>query len=174
MFNFKNQNSRLRQHPIVVSHSMDTPKLFLLLLIFVSVSVAGQVPKEYKRIILDNKINKKVTIKNKESESDITFLGVVNTDNGTKKYYVLKEFTAVRAASTWHGHSSVYFVDTKFQKSIRYDLAMPENLPYKLSHDKLLFNYKDCSLTKEYSQDLKLKLPSHICVAPLDCYPRED
>jgi hypothetical protein len=149
-------------------------KLLLFSYFLVLESLAGQVPKDYKKTILDNKINKTVTTKNNEIERDVTFLGIVNTSNGAMRYYVIKEFFTIRAANTWHGHSSVYFIDIKFKKTIKYDLAMPENLPYKLIDDKLLFKYKDGLLIKQYSQDLKLKLPSNICVAPLDCYPREE
>jgi hypothetical protein len=150
---------------------METPKLFLFTLLFAPLLSLGQVARELKSAINSNKVGKTINRKSKENESELTFLGTVNTDYGKTKYYVLKEFLNVRAASTWHGHSSIYFIDLQFKKSIRYDLGMPRNLPYKLSHDRLLFKYKDNAMVKNYWQDLKPRLISDICVAPSECYP---
>ncbi len=150
-------------------------QLLFFYLIFSSSSVDGQVSSIYKRIIRENKINRMIEIKGTGQETELTLLGIVNTNMGTKKYYAIKEFHTVRASSTWHGHSSLYFIDMNLKKFIRYNLSMPDNLPSKLSGNKLFFNYKDSlKIPRRYMQDLKAKLPPNICVAPFDCYYRED
>jgi hypothetical protein len=71
-----------------------------------------------------------------------------------------------------HGHSNVIYLDKKLKEKKRYELGLPEELPYKLENNTLYFKYLDEKSNKKkiFKNNVGTELPEIICVEPTNCY----
>lgn len=147
-------------------------KIQILILITISFTsyLLGQ--SEYKKYIVANSSKKTHFIKTKSGDSRITYLGTVRNRKGDTLYYVLSDFSRVKAAIQMHGHSNIIFLNNKKEEIKKFDVGLPENLPFKLLNNVLYFKHINDKTKKEklYKFEISATLPKLICVDTNDCY----
>ena len=157
----------LKFYPVRVNLNIACLVLFTELFIpFIS---AGQQQKYSLMALLHIKaINKTFVIKSKDDTTWRTYLGNITDNKHRTIYYVIKEFTKVQAAATWHGHSTVYFFNEYKKLEARCDVVFPENLPVRLQNDSIYFP-DDKNTDKIYGVKISRPLPKFICIRPGWC-----
>lgn len=124
-----------------------------------------------KYATVDN-LDKKQTIKSEYGLEQITYLGTVHSADEKVYYHVFTVFLSVNAAIVKHGHSSIVFLDQNLKLIRKYELSLPEDLPFKLKNNTLFFYYFD-DLSKQrrvFKTLIEAELPKVICISPIDCY----
>ena len=131
----------------------------------------------FKKALIKPKIGQVVKYQDKESDSEITYLGNIKGDKGELVYYVLKEFYRIQGAQVMRGHSRIVFLD-KDQKLVAvYRIDMPGDLPNRLINNSLYFEYVDenDNKRKNHLEVMGLVLPDYICIKPnADCYSKKE
>lgn len=148
-----------------------TPCKFLIIIVFLVLSANSfcQALQNFKTILTDKKIGKVFKTASYNDTTWRIYLGVLQDNSKKDKYYVIREFNKIRAASTWHGHSTVYFFDLRKKGYALVYVGMPEDLPNKLNNNTFYFEYlKDGK--KKYSQSkIEVPLPKIFCSQPSGC-----
>lgn len=146
-----------------------TPILILLTILF-SCKLFGQ--SEYTKYIVADSLNKTCFVKFEGGDSKITYLGIIKNQKGDTLYYVFSDFTRIQAAIQMHGHSNIIFLNKKRAEVKKYDIGLPENLPFKLLNNVLYFKHIDENTKKKktYKFVIGITLPKLICVDTNDCY----
>ena len=128
---------------------------------------------DYAKFVKADKVEKKQLISTSDGSSEeIIYLGEIKDKKGETIYYVLSVFRLVQAAIVKHGHSDVIFLDKDLKFRKRYELHLPEELPFKLNNNSLSFNYWDTDSKKKkiYSARIDNELPELLCVSPYACF----
>lgn len=150
---------------------MSTVKFTVLFISLLATStIYGQKYHSFKSLLSNLKVGK-VSIN--ESYNDTTwqtYLGKITSEKKDKFYYVFKEFKKVRAATTWHGQSNLYFFTEQKKLYAIINLEMPYNLPFRLSKNKLSFKYSQNGTTQFIISKVPYSLPPLICFGPVGCY----
>jgi hypothetical protein len=124
----------------------------------------------FESILTAKKIGKVYRIASVNDTTWLTYLGKLKGIRMKDKYYVIKEFFKVRAASTWHGHSTIYFYGLNKKRKALVHVSMPDNLPYKLKNNVFYFRYIENGMPNIYTMKMHLPLPKMFCSRKNDCY----
>jgi hypothetical protein len=125
-----------------------------------------------KFVIADNVERKQVVSTSDGSSDEIIYLGEIKDKNGETIYHVLTVFRLVQAAIVKHGHAEVVFLDKSLGLTKKYNLGLPEELPFMLKDNSLSFYYTE-EKTKDrkiFQREINRQLPSLLCVSPNVCY----
>lgn len=142
--------------------------LIVAVILFTS-KLSGQ--SEYSKYIVADSLKKTQLVKNKTGDEKINYLGVIKKTNGDTLYYIVTVFSRVQAARVMHGHSNVIYIGKDLKEKKRYDIALPEELPYKLDNNTLYFKYLDEATNKKkiFKNKVGTTLPKIMCVGPDNC-----
>jgi hypothetical protein len=142
-----------------------------LIVIFLisTIKVSGQ--SDYAKYIVADSLKKTHVVKNKYGDEKINYLGAIKKTNGDTLYYIVTVFSRVKAARVMHGHSNIIYLGRDFKEKKRYDVGLPEELPYKLKNNTLFFKYLDeeSNKTKIFKNKVGTTLPKIMCVGPDLC-----
>ncbi|MES2430549.1 MAG: hypothetical protein V4556_06395 [Bacteroidota bacterium] len=143
----------------------------LVTVFFISISINSysQNIKPFKNILNAKRINKAYKTSSFNDTTWRTYLGILKDNKRKSKYYVIKEFNKIRAGSTWHGHSSIYFFDMKRKLAAFVYVPMPDNLPYKLYKNNFYFKYIERGKVKEFKSQMFTPLPKMFCSRINEC-----
>lgn len=112
-----------------------------------------------KRVINAELIEKVQVFGNpEEAESFIKYLGEIKI--GKEKYFVLSKFTIIQLAISKRGRSVVLFLDKNKEVIKKNNLDMPDQLPYKIEENKLVFYFDN----KDYIMQLEDSLLGVFCL----------
>lgn len=142
--------------------------LLALTVFFFPIITKAQQKYSFKKILEMKAVNKTFVNKSKEDTTWRTYLGSLKNDKNETLFFVIKEFDKIKAASTWHGHSNVYFFNRKGKIIARLDVALPENLPLRIQKDILYFPDDKISGTV-HAVKIGRSLPPDICLKPDWC-----
>jgi hypothetical protein len=122
----------------------------------------------YKRFIDSNNINKLKTISDEHTKTEINYLGVLKDLNNKDSYHVITNFKIICIGEMLspRGKSEVAFIDTKYNKIIIYDMAMPYYLPIKIENNSLYFEFEN---NKIFIAVLYGFAP-YFCIPTIGCY----
>lgn len=138
---------------------------YLIIIVVLCFSTRVQAQRKYcfKTILNIKAINKTFINKSNEDTTWRTYLGRITNDKNQTLIYIIKEFNKVKAASTWHGHSNVYFFNPNGKMIARFDVALPENLPTQL-HKNALYFPDDKIADKVHKVRIANPLPKNIFI----------
>ena len=122
-----------------------------------------QEQKIFRRILTSKEVGK---IYKSATINDTTwriYLGALQDKNKKDKYYVIREFNKIRASSTWHGHSTIYFFNLEKKRAALVYVDMPDNLPFKLAHNTFYFKFMENGVVKDYKMAIQTPLPKFFC-----------
>jgi hypothetical protein len=141
----------------------------LIVTILLSSKLFGQ--SEYSKYIVVDSLKKTQIIKTKTGDEKINYLGVIKKTNGDTLYYIVTVFSRVKAAQVMHGHSNIIYIGKDFKEKKRYDIGLPEELPYKLDNNTLYFKYLEETTNKKkiFKNKVGTALPKIMCVGPDNC-----
>jgi hypothetical protein len=144
-------------------------KLILISYILMTCALFGSAQVENFKFISSMKINEKQIRKLKSEKDEFTFLGTIKNNMGKSLYYIVSEYSIVHATS--HGFSILYYLDKNYEVIRRYELAVPDDLPFRLFKNKLYFKYTDkMGKKRNFLFNLGISPPKLLCVSPYDCY----
>lgn len=122
----------------------------------------------YKKFINQNSVNKLKTITEEHTEAEIYYLGILNDLNEKDSYHVITNFKVIGIGEMLspRGKSEVAFINTKDNKIITYDMAMPYYLPVKIENNSLYFEFEN---NKIFVAVLDSFAP-YLCIPTIGCY----
>lgn len=143
----------------------------VFLVLFICVGLMSDAQSKYSKYIVPDSASHNSYVKHKYGDEKIQYLGVIRKSNKDTLYFAFSVFERVQAAMVMHGHSNIIFLDKKRREVKRYDVNLPENLPYKLSANCLYFKYKNETTSKKetYKFKIQAKLPDMVCYSPTEC-----
>lgn len=141
----------------------------LIVTILFASKLVGQ--SEYSKYIVADSLKKTQLIKTKTGDEKTNYLGVIKKTNGDTLYYIVTVFSRVKAAQVMHGHSNIIYIGKDLKEKKRYDIGLPEELPYKLDNNTLYFKYTDETTNKKkiFKNKVGTTLPKIMCVGPDNC-----
>jgi len=165
------QYRHIVKDPTDKRHKMKHSNLFAFLLIWIGLStnLFSQSLNNFDDVLRAKKINKLFTKRVGKDIYQRTFLGTIRENDGSIKYYVVKEFLRIQAAFVFHGHSRILFFNKQKNLTKECRLSLPTELPFELKANTLYFKYSENGLTKTFAQDVAT-LRKMICVEPKNCY----
>lgn len=122
----------------------------------------------YKKFINQNSVNKLKTITEEHTEAEIYYLGILNDLNEKDSYHVITNFKVIGIGEMLspRGKSELAFINTKDNKIITYDMAMPYYLPVKIENNSLYFEFEN---NKIFVAVLDGFAP-YLCIPTIGCY----
>lgn len=110
----------------------------------------------------EKNIGKEIFQKTEDGDTRSTYLGNITDKNSKILFYVVKEFSRIRAAKVYHGNSwlILYNPDKKFKAEYHFD--MPEELPFKLRANALYFYDTEQKPVKILTVRIGAQLPKQI------------
>jgi hypothetical protein len=149
---------------------MQLSKLIILILLLNTTNKSySKKNYSFKKIIHSNIIGKVFINKSNEDTCWRTYLGKIYDKKKKVKYYVIKEFSKNKAASTWHGHSNIYIFGLSKILFASINVGMPDNLPYKYYNNTFYFHYKENNVLKIYKTKIETPIPKIFCCEPSGC-----
>jgi hypothetical protein len=142
--------------------------LLLLTLVCSTAMSRDQQAYSFRSILNTRAANKTFVSKSRSDTTRRTYLGKITGRDHRTIYYVIKEFNKIKAASTWHGHSNIYFFNAGYRLVASVDVGSPEDLPVRLKNNTLYF-HDDNSPDKLHGVKITNRLPKFICIRPNDC-----
>lgn len=141
----------------------------LIVIILFTCKLVGQ--SEYSKYIVADSLKKTQLVKTKTGDEKINYLGVIKKANGDTLYYIVTVFSRVKAARVMHGHSNIIYIGKDLKEKTRYDIGLPEELPYKLDNNTLYFKYLDDATNKKkiFKNKVGTSPPKIMCVGPDNC-----
>ncbi len=107
-------------------------------------------------------IGKNILQKTKDGDLKSTYLGKIIDKNGKVRFYVVKEFSRIKAAMVYHGNSWLIFYSPNKKLKARYHFDMPNELPFKLNNNTLYFYDTDEKPVKVLTLKINSQLPKQI------------
>lgn len=144
--------------------------IIISILLFYSFNLFGQT--EYGKYVEEKRLNQRQIEKFEGAVYEVIYIGAFKDQQHIVKYHILSVFRNVQAAIEMHGHTEVIFLDKNLKLIKQIELALPEELPFKLEENKLHFHYTDDNshIQKVFEFDLDGKIPESLCVSPSVCY----
>ena len=146
--------------------------LYIRIAIILAVTLAGKVCvsqidlRQFKPII-DEGIKGKVYLTTSSGDTAWRkFLGFLPGSSGRTSLALVSEFKKVKAALTWHGHSSLYCVDPSGKLVAKILFTMPDELPFKMEGSRLYFREN----ANVFSVDYVINEHHLFCVRPTNCF----
>lgn len=84
-------------------------------------------------------IGKEIFQKTQNGDTRSTYLGKITDKDSKILFYVVKEFSRIKAANVYHGNSWLIFYGPEKKFSAKYHFDLPNELPFKLHTNKLYF-----------------------------------
>lgn len=122
----------------------------------------------YKKFILKKDINKLRTIIEKDTKSEISYLGELRDLTINQSYHIVTNFKIIGIGTILspRGQSEVAFINEKQDSILIYSVNMPKDLPKFIENEVLYFQPNDSLLGISISGGL----PPFLCVPKLGCY----
>jgi hypothetical protein len=122
----------------------------------------------YKKFINQNSVNKLKTITDEHTKTEIVYLGILNDLNEKDSYHVITNFKVIGIGEMLspRGISEVAFINTKDNKIITYDMAMPYYLPVKIENNSLYFEFEN----KKIFVAVLDGFAPYLCIPKIGCY----
>ena len=122
----------------------------------------------YKKFINQNSVNKLKTITDEHTKTEIVYLGILNDLYEKDSYHVITNFKVIGIGEMLspRGKSEVAFINTKDNKIITYEMAMPYYLPVKIENNSLYFEFEN---SKIFVAVLDGFAP-YLCIPTIGCY----
>lgn len=122
----------------------------------------------YKKFILKKDINKLRTIIEKDTKSEISYLGELRDLTINQSYHIVTNFKIIGIGTILspRGQSEVAFINEKQDSILIYSVNMPKDLPKFIENEVLYFQPNDSLLGITISGGL----PPFLCVPKLGCY----
>lgn len=122
----------------------------------------------YKKFINQNSVNKLKKITEEHTETEIVYLGILNDLNEKDSYHVITNFKVIGIGEMLspRGKSEVAFINTKDNKIITYDMAMPYYLPVKIENNSLYFEFEN----KKIFVAVLDGFAPYLCIPTISCY----
>jgi hypothetical protein len=101
------------------------------------------------------------------SKSEIRYLGEIMLLESNKVYHVFTDFTinGIGVMLSPRGHSKIIFMSTDLKGSMYQTLDLPEELPYKIVNNQLLFRQDSTEIRLSIAE----KLPLLFCIPKIGC-----
>jgi len=113
-------------------------------------------------MLIEQNIGKEIFQKTKYGDIRSTYLGKITDKNGKNLFYVIKEFSRIKAAMVYHGNSWLIFYSPDKKLKARYHFDMPVELPFKLSSNTFYFYDTDEKPVKVLALKMNSQLPKQI------------
>lgn len=122
----------------------------------------------YKKFILKKDVIKLRTIIEKDTKSEIRYLGELRDLTTNQSYHIVTNFKIIGIGTILspRGHSEVAFINEKQDSILIYSVNMPKDLPKFIGNEVLYFQPNDSLLGITISGGL----PPFLCVPKLGCY----
>ena len=143
----------------------------IILFLTLCADLLGQT--NYAKFVDPDKQGEKQEIDTGDGGSEeVIYLGTIRDKNGQITYHVFSVFRLVQAAIAKHGHSEVVFLDKSLGLIRKYNLGLPEELPFTLKDNSLSFYYteEETKDRKTFQREISGQLPELLCVSPNVCY----
>jgi hypothetical protein len=96
----------------------------------------------------------------------VHYLGVISDLALHTEFHVVAEFCRIKTATSHRGNSKVAFVNEELKYAQVYYLDMPEELPFAIEKNALLFNIKGSKKGLQFEGGL----PDMLCIPGYGCY----
>lgn len=113
-------------------------------------------------IFIEKNIGKEIFQKTENGDTRSTYLGKITDKNKRNRFYVVKEFSRIKAAMVYHGNSWLIFYSPNKKFKARYHFSMPNELPFKLNNNTLYFYDTDEKPVKVLTLKINSQLPKQI------------
>lgn len=113
-------------------------------------------------IFIEKNIGKEIFQKTENGDTRSTYLGKITDKNQRNLFYVVKEFSRIKAAMAYHGNSWLIFYSPNKKFKARYHFSMPNELPFKLNNNTLYFYDTDEKPVKVLTLKINSQLPKQI------------
>jgi len=113
-------------------------------------------------MFIEKNIGKEIYQKTEHGDIRSTYLGKITDKNQKNLFYVVKEFSRVKAAIIYHGNSRLIFYNADKKFKAQYHFDMPDELPVKLNANTLYFIDKDQKPAKILTLSINDQLPEQI------------
>ncbi|RLJ80735.1 hypothetical protein BCL90_1534 [Pedobacter alluvionis] len=113
-------------------------------------------------IFIEKNIGKEIFQKTENGDTRSTYLGKITDKNQKNRFYVVKEFSRIKAAMVYHGNSWLIFYSPNKKFKARYHFDMPNELPFKLTTNTLYFYDTDEKPVKVLAFKINSRLPKQI------------
>lgn len=130
--------------------------IILLLLLLSTLCFAQNV------MFIEKNIGKEIYQKTEHGDTRSTYLGKITDKNQKNLFYVVKEFSRVKAAVVYHGNSWLIFYSPNKKFKARYHFGMSIELPFKLNTNTLYFYDTDEKPVKVLTLKINSRLPRQI------------
>jgi hypothetical protein len=112
--------------------------------------------------LVQQNIGKNIFQKTVNGDLTSTYLGEIRNENGAVKFYVVREFSRIKAAIVYHGNSRLIFYNVAKKFKAQYQFDMPDELPFKLKSNRLYFRDSDQKPIRILSLKINQHLPEQI------------
>jgi hypothetical protein len=113
-------------------------------------------------IFIKKNIGKEMLKKTENVDTKSTYLGKITDKNRKNRFYVVKEFSRIKAAIVYHGNSWLIFYNPNKKFKARYHFCMPDELPFKLNNNTLYFYDTNEEPVKVLTLKINSQLPKQI------------
>ena len=113
-------------------------------------------------LFIEKNIGKEIFQKTEHGDIRSTYLGKITDKNRKNLFYVVKEFSRIRAAKVYHGNSWLIFYSSNKKFKARYHFGMSNELPFKLNTNTLYFYDTDEKPFKVLTFKINSQLPRQI------------
>ena len=96
----------------------------------------------------------------------VHYLGVIRDLALHTEFHVVAEFCKIKTADSFRGNSKVAFVNEELKYAQVYYLNLPEELPFGIENNALLFNHKGNKKGLQFEGGL----PDMLCIPGYGCY----
>ena len=95
-----------------------------------------------------------------------TYLGTLTDLETKEKYHVIRDFWTIQLAISKRGHSELVFIRDSNNFVVKYDLEMPEELPFEIENNTLIFTKDNTQMGWQFQNGLSY----NFCTPWNDCY----
>jgi len=134
----------------------------ILVLLISSAWCFGQSIDDPNIDLAQKNIGKNIFQKIKNGDLRSIYLGKITDKNRKVKFYVVKEFSRIKAAMVYHGHSRLIFYNADKKFKAQYQFDMPDELPVKLKANTLYFIDKNQKPAKTLTLLINDRFPEQI------------
>lgn len=111
---------------------------------------------------IEKNIGKEIFQKTEHGDTRSTYLGRITDKNRKNLFYVVKEFSRIKADRVYHGNSWLIFYNSNKKFKARYHFGMSNELPFKLNTNILYFYDMDEKPVKVLKLKINSRLPRQI------------
>ncbi|SFT35168.1 hypothetical protein SAMN05216474_0046 [Lishizhenia tianjinensis] len=130
-------------------------------------SPQDQIVNDYSKFVDSRFVNKKRNYHSLYIEHEITYLGQIQGVEEKISYSVVTDFSKIGIGDSISkkGQSKLIFISSSKERIYKYDMLMPDNLPYRIENNFLYF--QGVNSTKI---EIKNGLNSFVCIPNKECF----